>query len=95
MSDTTFFEITFSIGPDYTIASRHEIEDSLDEALQLAGIGEVTGGGAGMSKANIDVEVTDPTLGLALIRRILQDFSVPPSAVIRQNGSPSVNHAVY
>jgi len=65
MSETTFFEITFPIGPDYAVANRHEIEDSLDEALQRAGLGEVTGGGAGMGKANIDVEVSDPIRGLA------------------------------
>lgn len=95
MSETTFFEILLPIDPSYDVADRHEIEDSLDDALQRAGLGEVTGGGTGMGKANIDVEVIDPQRGLTLMRRILQDFSVPQNTIIRQAGSPSINHSVY
>src|SRR4051812_10275880 len=94
MSETTFFEITFPTGSGYAITDRHEIEDALHEALQQAELGEVSGGGAGMGKANIDVEITDPILGLALIRRILHTFSLPANAVIRQNGDPSIHHSI-
>ena len=95
MSETVFFEITFPIGAAYEVADRHEIEDTLHEALQEADLGEVTGGGTGMGRANIDVEVTDPLRGLALVRKILQDFSIPTNTVIRQAGTPSINHRVY
>lgn len=91
----TFFEITTLIGADYAVADRHEIEDALDEALQHAGLGEVTGGGAGLGQANIDAEISDPVRGLAVMRRILQGFSVPSTAIIRQNGCPSIHHTVY
>jgi hypothetical protein len=92
---TTFFEITFPVGSGYEVADRHEIEDTLNQALQEADLGEVTGGGTGMGKANIDVEVTDPLRGLSLMRKILQDFSIPSATVIRQAGTPSINHSVY
>ena len=38
-------------------SSHHEVEDALDNALRTTGIGEVIGGGAGMGKANIDVDL--------------------------------------
>jgi hypothetical protein len=62
--------------------ARDDIEDPLDEALGAAGIGEVTGGGSGMGKSNIDVEVTDLPAGLAMVRQVLRDLNVPASTVI-------------
>lgn len=62
--------------------ARDDIEDPLDEALRAAGIGEVTGGGGGMGKSNIDVEVTDLPAGLAMVRQVLRDLNVPASTVI-------------
>lgn len=94
MSATTFFEIILQAA-DFTFDRRDEIEDPLDEALQAAGLGEVTGGGSGMGIANIDVEVTDTQRGLALIREVLQTLGVAPSTIIRQSGSPSIEHSVY
>jgi hypothetical protein len=94
MSETTFFEIIL-LSADFTFGGRDEIDDPLNDALRNAGLGEVTGGGTGMGKSNIDVEVTDANRGLSLIREVLQELGVAPSAVIRQSGSPSVEHSVY
>jgi hypothetical protein len=94
MSETTFFEITFYVA-HFTFSGRDEIEDPLNEALQQAGLGEVTGGGSGMGVANIDIEVTDPKRGLSLIREVLCKLGVAPSTIIRQSGFPSIEHSVY
>ena len=94
MSETTFFEITL-LAAESTFGGRDEIEDPLDDALKQAGIGEVTGGGSGMGIANIDVEVADPERGLALIREVLRNLGVAPSTIIRQSGSPYIEHSVY
>lgn len=94
MSETTFFEIILQ-SADFNFEGRDEIEDPLDEALQQANLGEVTGGGSGMGVSNIDVEVTNPEQGLIVIRQVLQSLEVAKSTVIRQSGSPSIRHPVY
>lgn len=94
MSGTTFFEIILQT-EDFTFGGRDEIEDPIDEALQQAELGEVTGGGTGMGRSNIDIEVTDPQRGLALIREILRSVGVAPSTVIRQAGAPPIYYPVY
>ena len=94
VSATTFFEIILQ-SPDFAFGGRDEIEDPLDEALQQAGLGEVTGGGTGMGRSNIDVEVADPQRGLALIRQVLQRLAVAPSTVIRQYSPEEITHPVY
>lgn len=95
MGETVFFEIKFPVTARCTVDDRHEMEDRLDDALHHARLGEVTGGGIGLGSANIDVEVTDPQRGLALIREVLRSFAIAPSATIRQSGSPSIDHPVY
>src|SRR5689334_6850225 len=95
MSEPAFFEITFPLAEDYSVSARQEIEDQLDEALQREKLGEVTGGGTGLGRANIDVEVSDPRRGLELIRGILQSLDFPPSTIIRQAGTPSIEHPLY
>ena len=80
---------------DFTFDGRDEIEEPLDDALRLAGLGEVTGGGSGMGIANIDIEVTDPQRALALIREVLRGVGVAPSTIIRQFGSPSIEYSVF
>ncbi len=94
MSDTAFFEIVFRL-KDFEFSGRDEVEDPLDEALQHAGLGEVTGGGVGMGRTNIDVEVTDAKRGLALIRDVLQDLSVASSTVIQQYSPHKISHSVF
>jgi hypothetical protein len=93
MPTTTFFEILLQAA-DFPFDGRDEIDDPLDDALKQAGLGEVTGGGSGGGKVNIDVETTDPDQGLALIRDVLRKLSVPSSTIIRQSGSPSIKHSV-
>ena len=94
MPGTIFFEIILQ-SADFTFGGRDEVEDPLDEALQEAGLGEVTGGGSGMGRSNIDVEVTDPQRGLALIREVLQGLGVARSTIIRQSGPESIRHPLY
>lgn len=94
MSHAVFYEIILQAA-DFTFEGRDEIEDPLDEALHQAGLGEVTGGGSGMGLVNIDIEVSEASHGLALIRNVLQQLGVAPSTVIRQAGAPSIEHSVY
>jgi hypothetical protein len=79
--EPAFLEIVLE-SADFTFDGRDEVEDPLHEALTAAGIGEVTGGGSGMGKSNIDVEVSDLETGLALVRRVLRDLKVAASTVI-------------
>ena len=67
---------------DSAFLERDEVEDSLQQALAAAGIGEVTGAGSCLGVANLDVEVTDLDAGLALVRKVLRDLEVPPSTMI-------------
>ena len=94
MTETTFFEIILQ-SADFAFGGRDEIEDPLDEALNQANLGEVTGGGSGMGITNIDVEVGDPDQGLAIIRKVLRSLGVAKSTIIRQSSSPSIMHPVY
>lgn len=94
MNDTTFFDIIFQ-SADFRFGGRDEIEDPLDEALQQAGLGEVTGGGSGMGTSNIDIEVSDPVRALPLIREVLRSLGVAHSTLIRQAGPPPNSLFVY
>jgi len=94
VSDTTFFEIVLQ-SADFTFDSRDEIEDPLDDALQQTGLGEVTGGGSGMGRTIIDVEVSDPQRGLSLIREVLQRLGVAPSTYIKQHEPEKRRHPVF
>lgn len=69
---------------DFIFEGRDGIEDPLEEALQAAGLGQVTGGGSGTETCNVDVEVNDLKSGLVLIRRTLQQLGVAKSTVINQ-----------
>lgn len=46
-------------------APRDEIEDRIEEFLQ--GRGEVTGGGAGASGVNLDIEISETVLDVSLL----------------------------
>jgi hypothetical protein len=67
---------------DSAFLERDEVEDSLQQALAAAGIGEVTGAGSGLGVSNLDVEVTDLGAGLALVGKVLRDLEIPPSTMI-------------
>jgi len=79
--EPAFLEIVLD-SAEFTFDGRYEIENPLHEALTAAGIGEVTGSGGGMGKSNIDVEVSDLQVGLALVRRVLGGLKVAASTVI-------------
>lgn len=66
--------------------ARQEIEDKIDFVLD--GLGEVTGGGAGQTGWNIDVEVfegKDIETACSSIRRILRERGTDPSTTIQIN----------
>lgn len=79
------------------IASRGEIEDPLEEALVDSGLGEVTGGGSGMGKYVVDVEVSEQGFGEALriIRKVLVGLRVPVSSRIKRNKPLKIEYIVY
>lgn len=88
MTNRTFIEIVLSIEVTEAV-DREEIEDAPDEALQGAGLGEVTGGGTGLGLVHVDVEV-DATRGneaADLIRRTLQGLGVPEGRWVRGPGA--------
>jgi hypothetical protein len=94
MSSRIFLEIVF-MADDFVHGGRDEVEDPLQEALEASGLGEVTGGGSGMGKANIDIEVTDLDDGLSLVRSVLQGLGVAQSTVINQYEPVRSAHRVY
>jgi hypothetical protein len=93
-AEATFLEVVLQAA-DFTFGGRDEVEDPLDEALQAAGIGEVTGGGTGMGISNIDIEVTDFTAGLGIIRRVLRGLGVARSTVIVRHTPHEVRYSVF
>ncbi len=85
-----FFELSFG-AEDFQsrgFDSRDEIEDPLEAALQEAGGGEVTGGGAGRGRLNIDIEtfggITDEQ-AVELIRRVLTKLDAPRSSILSRS----------
>jgi hypothetical protein len=83
-----YFEI-FLKAQDLTAAncSRDELEVPLQNALEQARLGTVTGGGSGSKGSIIEVEVTAPdrvSEALQLMRRTLADNRAPQSTVIKQ-----------
>jgi hypothetical protein len=90
----TFLEIVLRMD-ESMFDSRDEIEDTLAEALEQAGVGEITGGGSGLDFANIDVEVSDTEQGLSIIRHVLRELRVGPSTVIKQYEPAQITHRIY
>ena len=89
-----FLEIIFK-SSDFAFDGRDAIEDPLDEALQAAQLGEVTGGGSGGDSSNIDIEVNDLERGLPFVQKILRELNVAPSTVIIQYTPQKIVHKVY
>ncbi len=94
MSASSFLEIILK-SEDFAHVGRDEIEEPLDEALQAAGLGEVTGGGSGIDSNNIDVEVSGLSAGLELTRRVLRSLDVARSTVIKQYDPEEKTYQVY
>lgn len=85
-----FFELSFDAVDFQTCGfeGRDEIEDPLDEALQNAGIGEVTGGGSGRGRSNIDIETFDGVSdddAIDFIRQTLISLGAPRSSILTRN----------
>ena len=94
MAASTFLEIVLR-SDEFTFDGRDEIEDPLDEALADSSLGEVTGGGSGIEGSNIDVEVSDLSRGLGLVKRVLRELNVGPSTVVNQYEPRKIVHQVY
>lgn len=80
------------------VESRDEIEDPLNEALLLAGLGEVTGGGGGKGVTIIDVEILSEDQfdnSLEKMRKILQNLGVPKSTIIKRSSPKRTVYQVY
>lgn len=83
-----FFEIVFS-AEDFLssgFTGRDQLEDPLDEALQDANYGEVTGGGGGLGMANIDLETNHDIpidIIISFLRETLLRLNAPKSTVIK------------
>jgi hypothetical protein len=74
---------------------RQALEDDLDDALQEAGLGEVTGGGSGIKGSNIDIEVTDVAEAVSLIRTILKREGASADTMIRHAEPDTTIYTVY
>jgi hypothetical protein len=98
MSDV-FLEVILDVAEASAsgITSRDEIEDPLEEALAASGVGEVTGGGGGMGRYIIDLEMALDTFdtGLGIVRKVLQQRKVPASTRIKRNEPNEIEYVVY
>jgi hypothetical protein len=77
---------------------RDEIEDPLNDGLSDAGLGEVTGGGAGSGALIVDVEINSELHfpeALSVMRRILREVAVPTSTVIKRHSPREIIYQVY
>ena len=95
MNEVSIFLEIILKSEDFKFDGRDAVEDPLDDALADLGIGEVTGGGAGMGFSNIDVEVTDLDIGLQVIRETLSSLGVAESTVIKQYEPVIREYSVY
>ena len=82
-----FFELSFDAADFHHCGfeSREDLEDPLEQALQTSGIGEVTGGGSGKGRTNIDIETFDGVSddeAVEMMRRILKSLGAPRSSVL-------------
>jgi hypothetical protein len=76
-------------------------EDPLNDALERAGLGAVTGAGSKIGSdgsveyCEIDVQVADRVQGLALVIGTLRRLSAPQGTVVQELGPPVIEHPVY
>src|SRR5689334_9721944 len=70
------------------IDGRDEVDDRLTELLEPDALGEVTGGGGGLGRWVVDVEIPDEQFDRALgvIRKGLSELRVPASTLIKRHG---------
>ena len=66
---------------------RDEVEEILEDVLFKIDLGEITGGGTGMGKSMIDVEITDENRldeALEIIRKTLQNSNLSAQLEVRR-----------
>ena len=95
-----FLEVIMDVGDLLSAGfeARDEIEDSLGEALEGAGLGQVTGGGGGGGNSVIDVEIADESKlaqALSVIRETLKRLEVPESTTIKRSTPAETIYRVY
>jgi hypothetical protein len=84
-----------------TPVDRHHIEDKIDEVLQAAGLGEVSGGGGfvgGVSEetqCDIDLKINDIEKAIPLLRQVLQELKVDPRTEIIRFEPEEIRYSVY
>jgi hypothetical protein len=78
------------------LLSRDEVEDPLSDALEGAGLGEVTAGGGGSGVYTIDVEVSDDHFDEALssIRAALRAARAPASTEIKRHSPRETTYRI-
>jgi hypothetical protein len=77
---------------------RDELEEPLQDALEQAGLGQVTGGGSGSGFAIVDVEVADETQfdsALAVIRNTLRALNAPRSTKVKLYEPGAATFPIY
>ncbi len=95
-----FLEVVFDAN-DLAAAGfggRDELEEPLHDALEEAGLGEVTGGGGGSGFAIVDVELEDEMQfdsALAVIRKTLRALNVPRSTKVKRYKPSAAVFPIY
>ena len=95
-----FLELTFNASDcaEAGLNSRDEIEDGLEDKMQESGLGKVSGGGGGLGKYNVDVDIFDEEKlqeALSLIRGFLISLNVPRSSKIVRHKPERQDLSVY
>jgi hypothetical protein len=52
-----FLELVLRSDGGESVSDRHDLEEILED--ELAGLAEISGGGSGMGRANVDIDVRD------------------------------------
>lgn len=71
----------------------------LVDALELANLGDVVGGGTmlgegGITECNIELQVSDVQLALPVIRKVLRDGAAPSGTSIQQTSPDIVDYSL-
>jgi len=98
--EPAFFEIILSVSDMLAsgFESRDEIGDPLDEALANSGVGEVIGGGSGLGKAHIDIEISlaiSAEKAVAFLKTALREINVPRSTIILRHKPERTEYPVW
>ena len=74
---------------DYPFRTLDPLVDALDEALETAGVGEVTGGGIGGGYTRVKVRLAPSPEARRVLDRCLEQLGVPAPAHEAAPGGPT------